>query len=461
MPRPDTPQDVIELVRLSGAVDGARLAGFVELFRYAGSPPLPPEGVFGLMIERGLLTAYQAGELAAGRGDGLRVDRYLIRDRLGRGGMGQVFLAEHAVLGKRVAVKVLSTHLRADPDARARFVREARAAAAVDHPNVVRVYDADVAHDPPFLVMEYVDGVSLQAAVARHGAFAPAEADAVGVQVARGLGAAGDAGLVHRDIKPANLLIDRAGEVKILDLGLARFAADPTAQQTDRSVLLGTLDYLAPEQAVDSHAVDIRADIYALGATLYFLLAGHPPYPDDDLDRKLASKQSADPATLTGLRPDVPPGLDAVVHKLLARNPADRYRTPDEVAAALTPWVGAGPDVPARQFRPAALPDPGAANNRRRGRDPTPLPLTQRVVRSPGRPTVADRPALQTVAEPAPALLPLPIPVTGSDSGVPTARLFRESPVPARGSSARIPWWAIVAGALAAGLLAAGVARGG
>ena len=190
-------------------------------------------------------------------------------DRLGKGGMSHVFLAEHAVLGKRVAVKVLSAGLRADPSARQRFVREARAAAAVDHPNIVHVFDVDMDHDPPFLVMEYVDGVNLQAAVARHGAFTAAEAATVGVEVARGLAAAAAAGLVHRDIKPANLLVDRHGRVKILDLGIVRLPGEDTLPRLDAGegadVILGTLDYLAPEQAVDSSTVDARADLYSLG----------------------------------------------------------------------------------------------------------------------------------------------------------------------------------------------------
>ena len=161
-------------------------------------------------MEHGDLTIYQADELAAGRWRGLWLGGYRVLDRLGKGGMGHVFLAEHAVLGKRVAVKVLSAGLRADPAARQRFVREARAAAAVDHPNIVHVFDVDMDHDPPFLVMEYVDGVNLQAAVARRGPFTAAEAATVGAEVARGLAAAA-AGLVHRDIKPANMLVDRQG----------------------------------------------------------------------------------------------------------------------------------------------------------------------------------------------------------------------------------------------------------
>jgi serine/threonine-protein kinase len=271
--------------------------------------------------------------------------------------MSHVFLAEHAVLGKRVAVKVLSAGLRADTSARQRFVREARAAAAVDHPNIVHVFDVDMDHDPPFLVMEYVDGVNLQAAVARHGAFTAAETATVGVEVARGLAAAAAAGLVHRDIKPANLLVDRHGRVKILDLGIVRLPGEDTLPRLDSGegsdVILGTLDYLAPEQAVDSSTVDARADVYSLGATLYFLLAGHPPFPGSDIRHKLAAKQYGDPLPIHRLRPDVEPDLSAAIHTLLVRDPASRCRSAEDVVQALSPFAAPVSDFPSRLFRPS------------------------------------------------------------------------------------------------------------
>ena len=212
------------------------------------------------------------------------------------------------------------------------------AAAAVDHPNIVHVFDVDMDHDPPFLVMEYVDGVNLQAAVSRHGAFAAAETATVGVEVARGLAAAAAAGLVHRDIKPANLLVDRHGRVKILDLGIVRLPGEDTLPRLEgddgTDVILGTLDYLAPEQAVDSSAVDARADVYSLGATLYFLLAGHPPFPGSDLRHKLAAKKYSDPVPIHRLRPDVDVGLSEAVHVLLARDPATRCPSADHAVTA-------------------------------------------------------------------------------------------------------------------------------
>jgi len=386
MPRPETAEDVVELIRRAGLVAEAPLARVLTQL----PPDAGPEGVLGLLMSNGLLTRYQAEEVAAGRWRGLSLGGYRILDRLGRGGMSHVFLAEHAVLGKRVAVKVLSAGLRADPAARQRFVREARAAAAVDHPNIVHVFDVDMDSDPPFLVMEYVDGVSLQAAVARHGAFAAAETAAVGVEVAQGLAAAAAAGLVHRDIKPANLLVDRRGRVLILDLGIVRLPGEDTLPRiddgdgADADLILGTLDYLAPEQARDSSAVDPRADVYSLGATLYFLLAGHPPYPGSDLRHKLAAKQYTDPPPIHRLRPDVDAALSAAIHSLLVRDPGARCPAAAAAAAALAPFASPTPDFPARLFRPNRLSrgDPS--------KEHVALPITERIRKPTLRPPPAD-----------------------------------------------------------------------
>jgi serine/threonine protein kinase len=353
MARPETAQDVVELIHRG------RLIAAQQLERLHGQLPLAggPEAALGYFVENGLLTRYQAEELAAGRWRGLWLGGYRVLDRLGRGGMSHVFLAEHAVLGKRVAVKVLSAGLRSDSSARQRFVREARAAAAVDHPNIVHVHDVDMDHDPPFLVMEYVDGVNLQAAVSRHGAFAAAETATVGVEVARGLAAAAAAGLVHRDIKPANLLVDRQGRVKILDLGIVRLPGEDTLPRLEgddgADVILGTLDYLSPEQAVDSSTVDARADVYSLGATLYFLLAGHPPFPGSDLRHKLAAKKYGEPVPIHRLRPDVDVGLSEAIHTLLVRDPAARCPSADHAVAALAPFAAPVAEFPARLFRPS------------------------------------------------------------------------------------------------------------
>ncbi len=378
MTRPQTVQDVFDALARDRLVESARLSAFAER---CSVPDVP--GVLARLVAEGLLTEFQAGEVAIGNSASLWLGNYRALDRLGRGGMGSVFLAEHAVLGKRVAVKVLSAALRADPGARKRFFREARAAATLDHPNIVAVFDVDMAHDPPFLVMEHVDGVSLQEAVARGGTFAAGEVAAVAVQVADGLARAASVGLVHRDIKPANLLVDRRGAVKILDLGIARFAQDDANSRINGTeVILGTLDYLAPEQAIDSSEVDTRADIYALGCTLYFLLTGHPPYPGSDLAWKLRAKQTGDPHPLQQLRPDLPVEFSATVHRLMARDRADRYPTPAAVVAALHPWAVPGSDFPHRLFR---LTRDSTAHDRAPTEPEPALPDTLRIIKTNAR----------------------------------------------------------------------------
>ncbi|OWK40902.1 serine/threonine-protein kinase [Fimbriiglobus ruber] len=338
MPKPATLRDLVGVVRRSSLLDRRRFASFLWAVRRSGAAGAAPAALLDRMVADGLLTRFQADRLGAGKWKGFSVGGYQLLDKIGAGGMGQVYLAEHPTGGHKVAIKVLNASLARNPVARARFAREARAAAGLAHPNIVPVIDLDVDAAPPFMVMEFVDGVTLQAAVARHGLMAPGTAAHCGRHVALGLQRAAEAGLVHRDIKPANLLVDRRGVVKILDLGVVRGEADDElTRSTSRNLVLGTADYLAPEQAADSHAVDTRADIYALGGTLYFLLVGHPPFPDLGTQAKLVKKQTSDAPPVSRARPDIPPELAAAVDRMLARNPGDRFQAPAEAAAALAP----------------------------------------------------------------------------------------------------------------------------
>jgi len=386
MPKPATLLDLVAVIRASRLVAEPRL--LAALAAHGGAPP--GRLLEGLVTD-GTCTAFQAGRLAEGRWRGFIAGPYRLRDRLGRGAMGQVFLARHATTGHAVAVKVLAADLADDPTARERFTREARTAAALAHPHIVRVLDLDTEARPPFLVMEYIDGVSLQAAVARHGTFSAGWAARVGRQVAGALQCAADADLVHRDVKPANVLLDRAGDCKLLDLGIVLVggAAGLTLVADERTIL-GTADYLAPEQAVDSSAVDCRADLYALGGTLYYLLAGHPPFPDGAALTKLMAKQLREPPRLERLRPDLPAGLAGVVRKLLARRPADRYATPALAAAALAECEaaeGVEPDFLAKLF----------------GATPPPPPPSYRVTDSGGFATLDESAGLDTDLIPCPA----------------------------------------------------------
>jgi serine/threonine protein kinase len=349
MQKPLTPTDAVEMVRKSRLISEDRLSAYLEGPRADWSES-PPESLLSDMVRHGLLTQFQAAQLGHGRWMGFEVGNYRILDRLGVGGMGQVFLAEHVNLGKRVALKVLDRR-SASPLAMERFVREARAAAKLNHPNIIRVQDINPNYDPPYIVMDYVDGVTLQAAVARHGTFAPGEAASIGRQMALGLDEAYRHGLVHRDVKPANVLVDRHGVAKLLDLGIVYVAGESITQEYKKKTILGTIEYLAPEQAIDSSNVDTRADVYSLGATMYFLLIGTPPLPYGSMRERLAQLQAMNPTPLQILRPEIPEGLSAAIHCMLSKSPADRFATPLLAAEALEEFVEVTPPFPAKLFK--------------------------------------------------------------------------------------------------------------
>jgi serine/threonine-protein kinase len=297
------------------------------------------------LVRRGWVTRYQLEQLFHGRGAQLVLGQYVLLDLLGAGGMGQVFKARHRRLDRIDALKVIRPECLAQPEALRRFLREARAAARLSHPNIVSVYDADEAGGTHFLALEYVEGTDL-ARLVREGKPLPIALACEYVrQASLGLQHAHEKGLVHRDIKPANLLLTADGKtVKILDLGLARLHdfdenRHSGSELTRTGTVMGTPDYMAPEQALDSHQVDIRADVYSLGCTLYFLLSGRPPFAQGSLTQKLLWHQQRDPEPLENLRPDLPAALAEVVRRLLAKKPEDRYATPLEVAHALEPFT--------------------------------------------------------------------------------------------------------------------------
>lgn len=364
MPRPLSLLAAMELVRRSELLNEDALKAWSNESQFDGDSP---DHYFVKLVENGVLTPFQARQLSAGRWRGLVVDDYALSECLGAGGMGRVYLGKHRHREQFVAIKVLSMALANDPTARARLEREARAASSLNHPNIVRVTDLDIEHDPPYLVMEYVEGQSLQALVARTGTFCSGSAALCGRQIALGLQHAWENGLVHRDIKPANLLLDRHGAVKILDLGIVRLTREDglTMANSQRKIILGTIDYLAPEQAHDSSNVDCRADIYSLGATLYFLLAGHPPFQDVSPATRLARKQMMDPVRLDCLRPDVPIEIAVVVARMMARTPDDRYATPQDVAEALEPWAIPVAGFPEDLFKRSALAQAAEVENAR------------------------------------------------------------------------------------------------
>ncbi|MBY0524776.1 MAG: protein kinase [Gemmataceae bacterium] len=313
------------------------------------------------LVRRGWLTLFQARLLVNGRAADLLLGPYVILDRLGSGGGGQVFKAWHQQMKKVVALKVLRPDAAKDKEVVQRFHREMEVASQISHPNIVYAYEAGPIGNQLVLALEYVEGTTLEELVAKSGPLPLARACEYIRQAAVGMQYAHERGLIHRDIKPANLLVagtrnqesgirsqESAGRsagacIKLLDLGLARLgemAGSSTANLTvagGQSVMQGTPDYMAPEQALDFHTADIRADIYSLGCTFFFLLTGHPPFGGGTLAQKLMKHQTA-AAPLDTIRPPLLPGVDRVMRRMLAKEPKERFQTPGEVVQALQPF---------------------------------------------------------------------------------------------------------------------------
>jgi hypothetical protein len=282
--------------------------------------------------------------------------RYQILDLLGTGGMGAVYQAEHRLMERLVALKVINPTLVGDAAAVARFHLEVKAAARLSHPHIVTAYDAEQAGDTHFLVMEFVEGTSLAEVVKVRGALPVAYACDYIRQAALGLQHAFEQGMVHRDIKPHNLMLTPRGKVKILDFGLARFARETgqQAQLTAAGVVMGTPDFIAPEQATDPRKADIRADIYSLGCTLYYLLTAQVPFPEGTALQKVMAHLEDSPRSVHSFRNDVPPELARVLGRMLAKDPAKRFATPAEVVRALVPFVRRSAPTEPEQALPAA-----------------------------------------------------------------------------------------------------------
>jgi eukaryotic-like serine/threonine-protein kinase len=295
------------------------------------------------LVRLGRLTTYQAAAVLQGKTKGLVIGNYTILDKLGAGGMGIVFLAVHRVFDKRVALKLLPPSLARDKAAVGRFHREAKAAAALSHPNVVAVYDADEFRGLHFLVMQYVEGRDLARLVRQDGPLSVPQAIDCIIQAARGLEAAFQASVVHRDIKPSNLLLQPDGTLKILDMGLARMDAGGgelgdialDASLTQSNIILGTIDYMSPEQASNPRNADHRSDLYSLGCTLHYLITGRPPFSGETLVERLIAHREQPIPSLAAKRPDVSPALDDVLKRVLAKSPESRLSSFGELIQAL------------------------------------------------------------------------------------------------------------------------------
>jgi serine/threonine protein kinase len=279
----------------------------------------------------------------------LQIGQYRLVEKLGQGSMGAVYKAFHTKLKRTVAVKLLPEYRQRSPQAVIRFHREMEAVGRVDHPNIVRAHDAGEADGQFFLVMEFVEGVTLSSLMHSVGRLDVANACDIVRQAAVGLQHAHEHGLVHRDVKPSNLMLTTTGVVKVLDLGLARLQVEVCSDgdATGSGQIMGTADYMAPEQGSNPRDADARADVYALGCTLYFFLAGRPPFGDQRHStflEKVIAHANEDVVPIDRIRPDVPTQLVALLNRMLAKSPADRCSTAAEVAESLAP-LRAGSDL--------------------------------------------------------------------------------------------------------------------
>jgi serine/threonine protein kinase len=362
-------QTFFEHVRQSRLLPEERVAELAARF----GDDVPAQDVAGTLVEEGLLTRFQAQQLWAGK-TRLVLGQYHILDKLGEGGFGQVYKALHTLMDRQVAIKVISPELVEDSRARDWFRREVLAATQFHHPNIVMAYDANEVDDVLFLVMEYVDGTSLDALVKAQGPLSVVLTCEMMRQAALALVHAHEKGMVHRDIKPANLLIAGVTAsvvpgvapvlVKVVDFGLARLhqtAKAGTLMLQNDKAFVGTPDYVSPEQARNMHAVDIRSDLYSLGCMFYYALTARRPFNGTTLLEVLVRHLEEDPQPLETCRPDVPAPVRAIVQRLMAKDPAARFQTPAELVAELAPWSLADPpraEVPVPLQVPAAAPAP-------------------------------------------------------------------------------------------------------
>jgi serine/threonine-protein kinase len=374
----------------------SRLLTDEQLARTVGGLPATRRGrpVARAMVESGLLTRFQASQLLVGRTNGFFLGQYRVLDHIGSGGMGRVFKAEHGTLNRIVAIKVLAPRLLRTARAHELFLREVRAAARLLHPNIVTAFDANHEGRRTYLVMEHVDGPNLHQLVRRQGPLLVGQACEYVRQTAQGLHYAHQKGMVHRDVKPGNLLLQTewlvgpAGQqvltptVKISDFGLACLnepGGKSGGENDRRNVLMGTPDYVAPEQARDNSLADPRCDLYSLGCSFFHLLTGRVPFAGGHAREKVARQATEVPPAVEQLRPDVPPAVGAIVRRLMAKRPEERFATAGELIAVLAPFCGAASSAPVGPSTPPfidvlATPEDDAASATTAG--PTRLPFS-------------------------------------------------------------------------------------
>ncbi|WP_459555214.1 protein kinase domain-containing protein [Lacunimicrobium album] len=341
MGKPTTGEELLAVLESSQLVHKNLLDTLRTQLKSLGPTAQDPQKLALILIKNKVCTTYQVRQLLEGRFKGFYIGKYKFLELLGAGGMGKVYLAEQITMQRLVAIKVVRQNIpkHMQKEVLARFTREARAVAGLQHHNIIRAYDFDQENGIPYFVMEYVEGIDAANQVIKFGPIPYQQAADYMMQAASALQHAHKNGMVHRDIKPGNLLVATSGEIKVLDLGLvACFDGTQNHSLTVAENQLGTIDYIAPEQALDSHKVDPRADIYSLGATFYTIISGKVLFPGKTTAQKLLLNQMEPPVHIKQHVPDIPDELAAAIHKMLAKKPEDRFQNCEEVIQALTPY---------------------------------------------------------------------------------------------------------------------------
>lgn len=298
-----------------------------------------------LLVHDGKLSRYQAKKLLQGASAGLLFGHYQVLAFIGKGGVSNVYLARDQRNQQLLALKILpSRRAQANSNLLARFRREMEICRRVDHSNIARAYAAGMYRGIPYIAMEYIPGKSLYRLVAQQGPLSVPQAARLFAEVAAGLDHAHRQGIIHRDLKPSNILVTADGHAKVLDFGLALVRGEPSAGRTvvgGKGYVVGTMDYLAPEQALDAAGVDARSDIYALGCALYHALTGQPPFPGGEPIDKIRCHCHQEPVLLSQLNPEIPPKFAALVYTMMAKRPDERFATAARVRQELLSWISA------------------------------------------------------------------------------------------------------------------------
>ncbi len=328
------PVDLLAVIRASGVLTDRQFED-VKSKVQAGTFPAESQALAERLVREKVLTEYQTKRFLSNKSHGMVVGRYAILDRIGSGSMGRVYKAQHLMMDRVVALKIIAPEIATNDRVVARFHREMKLVGRLDHPNVVRAFDADQINKVLYIVMEFVSGQSLSQRY-RKGLIPPMDMVNYAAQAALGLGHAHDQGIVHRDIKPSNLLLTEDQRLKVLDLGLGVLmeADEQTSFATADGIAVGTIDYMSPEQAC-GREVDGRSDLFSLGCSMYHLMSGRLPFPGDSPIERLGKRISGRPEPLNEVMPDIPQALAQVMDKLLAQKPSDRFENAAEASEAL------------------------------------------------------------------------------------------------------------------------------